>query len=55
MDLVSACMRWIRDFVRRFLNGDPKNTYEQAVFQALRTMIIAAFLKPLKESHAVTT
>ena len=52
-------MKWVADAARcaaltlqRFIDGKPRNQYEQAVFQAVRTVIITAFLKPLRNTNA---
>lgn len=49
--LLSRALRFLAQAFRRFVEANPQNAYEQAVFTALRTMIITAFLKPIGGNH----
>lgn len=48
-------MEVIADFFSRFVAADPKNAYEHAVFTAMRSIIITAFLKPIRGTYGPVT
>ena len=52
MKWVARAAQAVVQTVQRFIDGKPRNQYEQAVFQAVRTVIITAFLKPLRNTNA---
>jgi hypothetical protein len=55
MDTLRALLQRIVELIDRFIQANPRNAYEQAVFQAVRSIIITAFLKPLRGTHAGAT
>lgn len=46
--LMLQALRFLAQAVHRFIEANPHSAYEEAIFQALRTIIITAFLKPFR-------
>ncbi len=49
--MIRAWLRELVELLKRFIDATPRNQYEQAIFMALRNILITAFLKPMRRPY----